>query len=337
MGGVKMKKLINQADLVVEEMLSGMLLAHPDRLRRIENTNVLVRKEAPVNGKVAIISGGGSGHEPAHAGFIGKGMLDAAVSGQMFTSPTPDQIYEAVKATDSGQGVFMIVKNYTGDVMNFDMAKEMASMENIKCELVIVNDDVAVEDSSFTTGRRGVAGTILVEKILGAMAEDGKSLDEIKSYADELIKNVKSMGMAIKACTVPASGSESFHLEDDEMEIGIGIHGEPGVRKEQIKPAKEIVKELLEKVLEELDLSGDAEIALMINGMGATPLQELYLLNNNAREILSEKNIKVYKTYVGNYMTSIDMAGFSITALKLDDISKKYLNAPANAIAFKEV
>ena len=332
-----MKKLINNPDNVVEEMVQGMLFAHPERLKRVENTNVLVRKDAPVKGKVAIISGGGSGHEPAHAGFVGPGMLDAAVAGQMFTSPTPDQIFEAVKATNSGQGVFMIVKNYTGDVMNFDMAKEMAAMEGIDCELVIVNDDVAVEDSSFTTGRRGVAGTVLVEKVLGAMADDNKSLEEIKNYSDKLVRNVKSMGMAIQACTVPSSGKESFHLEDDEMEIGIGIHGEPGIRKEALKPAKEIVEELLEKILPELELKENDEIALMVNGMGATPEQELYLLNNNVHEILKEKGINVYRTYVGNYMTSIDMAGFSLTALKLDEASKKYLDAPANAIAFREV
>ena len=332
-----MKKLINNPDCVVEQMIQGMLYAYPERIKRVENTNVLARKDAPVKGKVAIISGGGSGHEPAHAGFIGPGMLDAAVAGQMFTSPTPDQILEAVKATNSGEGVFMIVKNYTGDVMNFDMAKEMAAMDGIDCEMVIVNDDVAVEDSSFTTGRRGVAGTILVEKILGAMADDHKSLKEIKEYADKLIKNVKSMGMAIKACTVPSSGTESFHLEDNEMEIGIGIHGEPGIRKEALKPAKEIVAELLEKVLPELELKGNDEIAFMVNGMGATPEQELYLLNMNAHDILTEKNVNVYRTYVGNFMTSIDMAGFSLTALKLDETSKKYLNAPSNAIAFREV
>lgn len=331
-----MKKLINVADNVVEEMIEGMVMAHPDRIKRVEGTNVLIRKDAPVD-KVAVISGGGSGHEPAHAGFIGRGMLDGAVPGQMFTSPTPDQVLECIKATDSGKGVFMIVKNYTGDVMNFDMAAEMAGMEEIKVESVVVNDDVAVENSSFTTGRRGVAGTIFVEKILGAMAEDGKSLEEIKAYADKLIPQIKSMGMAIKACTVPSSGEESFHLEDDEMEIGIGIHGEPGIRKETLKPVKGIVEELMDKILAELDLSDGSEIALMVNGMGGTPLQELYVIAHDAHVYLKDKGISTYKTYVGNYMTSIDMAGFSLSVIKLDETSKKYLDAPADAIAWREV
>ena len=331
-----MKKLINVADNVVEEMIEGMVMAHPDRIKRVEGTNVLVRKDAPVD-KVAVISGGGSGHEPAHAGFIGRGMLDGAVPGQMFTSPTPDQVLECIKATDSGKGVFMIVKNYTGDVMNFDMAAEMAGMEEIKVESVVVNDDVAVENSSFTTGRRGVAGTIFVEKILGAMAEDGKSLEEIKAYADKLIPQIKSMGMAIKACTVPSSGEESFHLEDDEMEIGIGIHGEPGIRKEALKPVKGIVEELMDKILAELDLSDGSEIALMVNGMGGTPLQELYVIAHDAHVYLKDKGISTYKTYVGNYMTSIDMAGFSLSVIKLDETSRKYLDAPADAIAWREV
>lgn len=331
-----MKKLINLADNVVEEMIEGMVMAHPDRIKRVEGTNVLVRKDAPVD-KVAVISGGGSGHEPAHAGFIGRGMLDGAVPGQMFTSPTPDQVLECIKATDSGKGVFMIVKNYTGDVMNFDMAAEMAGMEEIKVESVVVNDDVAVENSSFTTGRRGVAGTIFVEKILGAMAEEGKSLEEIKAYADKLIPQIKSMGMAIKACTVPSSGEESFHLEDDEMEIGIGIHGEPGIRKEALKPVKGIVEELMDKILAELDLSDGSEIALMINGMGGTPLQELYVIAHDAHVYLKDKGIATHKTYVGDYMTSIDMAGFSLSVIKLDETSKKYLDAPADAIAWREV
>lgn len=331
-----MKKLINVADNVVEEMIEGMVMAHPDRIKRVEGTNVLIRKDAPVD-KVAVISGGGSGHEPAHAGFIGRGMLDGAVPGQMFTSPTPDQVLECIKATDSGKGVFMIVKNYTGDVMNFDMAAEMAGMEEIKVTSVVVNDDVAVENSSFTTGRRGVAGTIFVEKILGAMAEDGKSLEEIKAYADKLIPQIKSMGMAIKACTVPSSGEESFHLEDDEMEIGIGIHGEPGIRKEALKPVKGIVEELMDKILAELDLSDGSEIALMVNGMGGTPLQELYVIAHDAHVYLKDKGISTYKTYVGNYMTSIDMAGFSLSVIKLDETSRKYLDAPADAIAWREV
>lgn len=331
-----MKKLINLADNVVEEMIEGMVMAHPDRIKRVEGTNVLVRKDAPVD-KVAVISGGGSGHEPAHAGFIGRGMLDGAVPGQMFTSPTPDQVLECIKATDSGKGVFMIVKNYTGDVMNFDMAAEMAGMEEIKVESVVVNDDVAVENSSFTTGRRGVAGTIFLEKILGAMAEEGKSLEEIKAYADKLIPQIKSMGMAIKACTVPSSGEESFHLEDDEMEIGIGIHGEPGIRKEALKPVKGIVEELMDKILAELDLSDGSEIALMVNGMGGTPLQELYVIAHDAHVYLKDKGIATHKTYVGDYMTSIDMAGFSLSVIKLDETSKKYLDAPADAIAWREV
>lgn len=330
-----MKKLINDPQNVVDEMLNGLVKAFEDKLQRVEGFEIISRKNPKDKGKVGIISGGGSGHEPAHAGYVGYGMLDCAVCGEVFTSPTPDQVFKAVQVADRGAGVFMVIKNYTGDVMNFEMAKDMAEAEGIEVDYIVVDDDVAVEDSTYTTGRRGIAGTIFVHKILGGMAEDGKSLEEIKKQAEYLIENIKSMGMAIKACTVPAAGKESFTLQEDEMEIGIGIHGEPGIRKEKIKSANEISKELLEKILSEInDKSG--EFALMVNGMGATPEMELMVINNYVADLLKEKNIKIFKTYLGNYMTSIDMAGFSLTLIKLDETSKKYLQFKADTVKIKE-
>ena len=285
-------------------------------------------------GKVALISGGGSGHEPAHGGYVGEGMLDAAVSGAVFTSPTPDQIYEGIKAVATDQGVLMVIKNYTGDVMNFEMAGEMAQMEGIKVAQVVVNDDVAVKDSLYTVGRRGVAGTVFVHKIAGAKAETGASLEEVQAVAQKVIDNVRTMGMAIRPCTVPAAGQPGFELNDDEMEVGIGIHGEPGTHREPLKKADEIVDLLLEKILADLDYSGK-EVAVMINGSGATPLMELFIVNNRVSDVLAEKGVKVYKTLVGEYMTSIEMEGFSISLLRLDDELKELLDAKADTPAFK--
>lgn len=332
-----MKKLINNPESVVKEMIEGLLAAHPNYLRKLENINVIVRKDAPVEGKVGLVSGGGSGHEPAHAGYVGYGMLDAACPGEVFTSPTPDQIYEAIKAVNGGKGVLLIIKNYTGDVMNFEMARDMAQAEGIEVDQVIVNDDVAVENSTWTQGRRGIAGTVFVHKIAGAKAQEGASLKEVKRVAEKVIANVRSMGMALTPCTVPAAGKPSFTLQEDEMEIGIGIHGEPGTHREKIKPVDEIVEHLMDKIINDLPYKSGDEVAVMINGMGGTPLMELYIANRKVAEILKEKDIKVYKTYVGEFMTSLEMSGFSITLLKLDDELKALLDAKADTPAFKQL
>ena len=328
-----MKKIINGVEQVENDMILGMTKAYPQYLRKLDCGNVVVRSQKK-EGKVALISGGGSGHEPAHGGYVGEGMLDAAVAGAVFTSPTPDQIYEGIKAVATDQGVLMVIKNYTGDVMNLEMAGEMAQMEGINVKQVVVNDDVAVKDSLYTVGRRGVAGTIFVHKIAGAKAEAGASLDEVQAVAQKVIDNVRTMGMAIQPCTVPAAGQPGFELSDEEMEVGIGIHGEPGTHRESLKQADEIVDLLLEKILADIDYSG-REVAVMINGAGATPLMELFIINNHVADVLQSKGVKVYKTFVGNYMTSIEMAGFSISLLRLDDELKELLDAKADTPAFK--
>lgn len=328
-----MKKIMNGADQVENEMILGMAKAYPQYVRKLDGQNVVVRS-CKKEGKVALISGGGSGHEPAHGGYVGEGMLDAAVAGAVFTSPSPEPILEGIKAIATDRGVLMIVKNYTGDVMNFEMAGEMAEMEGIAVKQVVVNDDVAVKDSLYTVGRRGVAGTVLVHKIAGAKAETGASLDEVQAAAQKAIDNVRTMGMAITPCTVPAAGKPGFELSDDEMEVGIGIHGEPGTHREALRPADEIVDMLMEKILADLDYTGH-EAAVLINGAGATPLMELFIINNHVADILAGKGIPVYKTFVGNYMTSIEMAGFSISLLRLDDELKGLLDAKADTPAFK--
>ena len=330
-----MKKIINAVDLVEEQMVEGLRKAYPQYVRRLDGTTVLVRAEKK-EGKVALISGGGSGHEPAHAGYVGKGMLDGAVAGAVFTSPTPDQVYEAIQAVATDAGVLLIIKNYTGDVMNFEMAADMARDEGIKVDQVVVNDDVAVEDSLYTAGRRGVAGTVFVHKITGAKAETGASLEEVKAVAEKVIANVRTMSMAIRPCTVPAAGKPGFELGDDEMEIGIGIHGEPGTHREPLRPADEIVDMMLDRILADIDYSG-REVAVMINGCGATPLMELFIVNNRVHDVLEQKGIKVYKSLVGEYMTSLEMEGFSISLLRLDDELKELLDAPADTPAFKEI
>ncbi|WP_060679413.1 dihydroxyacetone kinase subunit DhaK [Virgibacillus halodenitrificans] len=329
-----MKKIINDPEHAVQDMIKGLVAAYPQQLKQIKGTNVIIRKEAPVANKVGLVSGGGSGHEPAHAGYIGNGMLDAAVVGEVFTSPTPDQVLEAIKAVDSGAGVLLIIKNYTGDVMNFEMAAEMAEAEGIQVDKVIVNDDVAVENSTATTGRRGIAGTVLVHKIAGAMAEQGASLKEVKDIAEKVIAGVRSMGVATAACTVPAAGKQSFELAEDEMEIGIGIHGEPGIERKKLTSAAEIAQELTDKVLADLDFK-DSEVAVMINGLGSTPEMELYIVNQTVQEILAEHEIKVSHTFVGEYMTALEMAGCSVTLLKVDKELKALLDAHSTALAFK--
>jgi dihydroxyacetone kinase-like protein len=328
-----MKKLINKVENVEIEMIQGIAKAHPDILEQLPGHTILVRKNKKTD-KVALISGGGSGHEPAHGGFVGYGMLDAAVAGAVFTSPTPDQVKAAIDAVGTPAGVLLVIKNYTGDVMNFEMAGELAEMDGIPVKSVIMNDDVAVKDSLYTTGRRGVAGTIFIHKIAGAKAEEGASLEEVARVAEKVIANTRTMGMSLTACTVPAAGKPGFEIADDEVEIGMGIHGEPGTHREKLRTADEIVDTLLEKILADIDYQGH-EVALMINGCGGTPLMELYIVNNHVHDVLESKDIHIYKTFVGNYMTSLEMAGFAISILRLDDETKALLDAPANTPAFK--
>lgn len=330
-----MKKIINKPEDVVNEMLEGLVKSGKEYIKRLEGYNVIVRAEK--DDKVALVSGGGSGHEPSHAGYVGYGMLDAAVAGEVFTSPTPDQILEAIKAVDSKKGVLLIIKNYSGDIMNFDMAAEMAEMEGIKVQKVVVNDDVAVENSTYTTGRRGVAGTVFVHKIAGAAAQSGMEISKVKEIANRVIANVRTMGMSLGPCTVPALGKPSFSLEENEIEMGLGIHGEPGTHKEELRSADELSEYMVGKILEDIEIPKDEEVAVMINGLGATPLMELYIVNRKVNELLASKGIIIDKTYVGNYMTSIEMPGFSITILKLDNELKSLLKSKANTLAFKEI
>ena len=329
-----MKKVINAPQNVVAEMIQGMTLAFPNHVRKIDTADVIVRTDAK-KGKVALISGGGSGHEPSHAGFVGYGMLDAGVCGAVFTSPTPDAVFEAIKAVKTDAGVLLIIKNYTGDVMKFEMAMEMAEAEGIKVDKVVIDDDVAVQNSTYTVGRRGIAGTVLVHKIAGAKAETGASLAEVKATAEKVIANVRSMGMALTPCIIPEAGKPGFTLGDNEMEVGLGIHGEPGVKREEIKPADEIVEELTGKILADMPLASGEEVALLINGLGSTPLMELFIVNKKVNEIITGKGIKIYKTCVGEYMTAIEMAGFSISVLKLDAELKELLDAKADTPAYK--
>ena len=328
-----MKKLIYKVENVEIEMIQGIAKAHPDILEQLPGHTILVRKNKKTD-KVALISGGGSGHEPAHGGFVGYGMLDAAVAGAVFTSPTPDQVKAAIDAVGTPAGVLLVIKNYTGDVMNFEMAGELAEMDGIPVKSVVMNDDVAVKDSLYTTGRRGVAGTIFIHKIAGAKAEEGASLEEVARVAEKVIANTRTMGMSLTACTVPAAGKPGFEIADDEVEIGMGIHGEPGTHREKLRTADEIADTLLEKILADIDYQGH-EVALMINGCGGTPLMELYIVNNHVHDVLESKGIHIYKTFVGNYMTSLEMAGFAISILRLDDETKALLDAPANTPAFK--
>lgn len=329
-----MKKIINDPSAVVDEMIKGMVFAYDDLVERLPETNVVHRKHSK-NGKVGLVSGGGSGHEPAHAGFVGQGMLSAAVCGEVFTSPTPDQILEAIKASDEGNGVFMVIKNYSGDIMNFEMAKDLADMEDIPVDFVVVDDDIAVEDSTYTAGKRGIAGTVLVHKILGAAAEDGASLSEIKELADKLVPAIKSIGVALSPATNPEVGKPGFEIGDDEIEFGVGIHGEPGYRREKLQPSKDLAAELVKQLKKEFQWSGDEQYALLINGMGATPLMEQFVFTNDVRELLAAEGITLVFKKVGDYMTSIDMAGVSITLLKLEDEKwVDYLTAPVNTISW---
>ncbi len=330
-----MKKIINRPASVVDEALDGMAAAHSDLLTLHRNPTFVTRVGGPVAGKVALVSGGGSGHEPMHVGYVGAGMLDAAVPGAMFTSPTPDQILEATKAVDGGVGVLHIVKNYTGDVLNFEMAAELAQAEGLEVAAVVVDDDVAVQDSTWTAGRRGVGGTVLLEKIAGAAAARGDDLASVTAIATRVNASVRSMGMAVRACTVPHAGEPSFNLAEDEMEIGIGIHGEPGRETRKLAPADEIVQILLDAIVDDLPFgSGDATL-LFVNGMGGTPEVELYLAYNSARKYLAAKGIEVRRSLVGNYITALEMQGMSITLLKLDDEFVELWDAPVHTVAIR--
>jgi len=330
-----MKKLINRPEDVVKEELEGIALAHPDLVKVHFDPNYIVRADAPVQGKVGIVSGGGSGHEPLHGGYVGMGMLDAACPGEVFTSPTPDQIYEATKAVNGGAGVLHIVKNYSGDVMNFEMAAEMAQAEGIEVATVITNDDVAVEDSLYTQGRRGVGVTVFVEKIAGAAAEAGLPLDKVADIARRVNENGRSMGMALTSCTVPVAGKPTFELGEDEMEIGIGIHGEPGRTRMKIKPADEIVDMLAEAILSDLPFKSGDRVIAMVNGMGGTPLIELYIVYRRLAQICQAKGITIERNLIGNFITSLEMAGTSITLLRVDDEMLKFWDAPVKTPALR--
>jgi dihydroxyacetone kinase-like protein len=323
-----MKKLINSPENVVLESITGLGAAFSNLIKVHTNPNYITRADAPVKNKVALVSGGGSGHEPMHGGFVGRGMLDAACPGAVFTSPTPDQMFEATKAVDGGKGVLHIVKNYTGDVMNFDMAADLAQAEGIEVDAVVIDDDVAVKDSLYTAGRRGVGTTVLAEKICGAAAESRQSLRDVVALCNKVNANGRSMGMALTSCTVPHVGKRTFDLPEDEMEIGIGIHGEPGRIRTKLKSADEITEMLLTPIIEDLPFKAGHEVLLFVNGMGGTPLLELFVVYRKAHEILTKTGIKVVRSLVGPYITSLEMAGTSITVLKLDDELRKLWDAP---------
>lgn len=329
-----MKKIINKPEGLVIEMCKGLIKAHPE-LDFVEKYKVVKKKDINKD-KVSLISGGGSGHEPAHAGFIGKGMLDAAVCGDVFASPSTIQVYNSILKTESKKGTLLIIKNYSGDCMNFDGAAEMAKEDDdINVDQVYVNDDIAVKDSLYTVGRRGVAGTVFVHKIAGAAAEMGKDLAEVKALANKAIANVRSLGFALTSCTVPAKGTPTFAIGDDEMEFGVGIHGEPGIAREKVATADELADRIVKAIIDDMGLTAGQEIALLVNGFGGTPLMELYLFNNSVSSALEAANIKIYKTIVGNFMTSIDMAGASVSVLKLDDELKALLDFPVDTPALK--
>ncbi len=330
-----MKKLINDPDDVVDEMLEGMVAAHPDRLRRLPDTQVVVRDDGPLDGKVGVVSGGGSGHEPTHAGYIGDGMLDGAAAGDVFSSPTADEFEALIDACDAGEGVLAVIKNYEGDVMNFETAIELAEMEGVDVETVVVDDDVAVEDSLYTSGRRGVCGTILVHKAAGAKAAAGADLDEVRRVAQKVVDNVGTMGMALTSCVTPEKGEPTFDLGEDEIELGIGIHGEPGTERTDVMSADEVTDALTESVLKDLDVDGGEDVLTIVNGMGGTPQMELFVVNRRLQALVDEHGLETWDAWVGDYMTSLDMAGCSITVCVLDDELKQLLGAPADTPGLK--
>lgn len=330
-----MKKLINAPEHVVRDALNGMALAYPEQLRVFYNPDFIVRADAPVRGKVGILSGGGSGHEPLHGGFVGRGMLDAACPGAIFTSPVPDQMLAATRAIDGGAGVLHIVKNYTGDLMNFELAAELAAAGGLQVASVVTNDDVAVKDSTWTAGRRGVGVTVLLEKIVGAAAESGATLEECTKIAEKVNTTGRSMGMALTSCTMPAKGTPTFELGESEIEIGIGIHGEPGRERIQLKPAAEIVDLLATAVLEDLPFVRGDQVLAFVNGMGGTPLIELYIVYKELVRVCGLHGITITRNLIGNYITSLEMAGCSITLLKLDDQLTRLWDAPVHTPALR--
>lgn len=331
-----MKKLINDPHDVVEESVEGFVAAHSDIVASNTDPLYVTRATPKESGKVALVSGGGSGHEPLHAGFVGFGMLDAAVPGAMFTSPTPDPILEATKAVDAGAGVLHIVKNYTGDVLNFETAAELAEMEDITVTSVVINDDVAVEDSLYTAGRRGVAGTMLVEKIAGAAAERGDDLESVTAIAQKVNDNVRSMGVALTACTVPHAGKPSFELDEGEVEIGIGIHGEPGRHRIPMASANEITDQLVDPILKDLDLAEGEKTIVLVNGMGGTPASELYIVYRRVAQRLKDAGVEVSRSLVGSYVTSLEMQGCSVTVLRADDETIELFDAPVCTTAYRK-
>lgn len=325
-----MKKLINDPELVVRESLEGFAAAHPNLVSVHFDPTYVVRADGMPDGKVGILSGGGSGHEPMHNGFVGRGMLDAACPGEVFTSPTPDQMLAATEAVDGGAGVLHLVKNYTGDVMNFEMAAEMGEDEGVEVEAVVIDDDVAVEDSTYTAGRRGVGGTVLIEKICGAAADAGHSLQEVADLARRCNDEVRSMGMALTSCTVPSAGEPTFNLDEEEMEIGIGIHGEPGRDRMPLESADNVVERLMEPILSDIPFKDGDDVLLFVNGMGATPMIELYLCYRKAAEIAEAHGLTVVRNLVGPYITSLEMAGLSITMLRMNDDLITLWDAPVH-------
>ncbi len=330
-----MKKFLNEPTAVVRESLTGLAAAHPDLLRYDAQAQIVVRADAPVQGKVALVSGGGSGHEPLHGGFVGRGMLDAACPGEVFTSPVPDQMLAATQAVDGGAGVVHIVKNYTGDVMNFKLAAEDAADEGITVESVLVDDDVAVEDSLYTAGRRGVGATVLVEKLAGAAAERGDDVAGVAGVARRVNAQARSFGVALSSCTPPAAGKPIFDLPEGEIELGIGIHGEPGRRREAIRSAREIVEVMLEAILSDLRPAEGARVLPFVNGMGGTPLMELYLLYGEVDRQLRDAGLEPVRNLVGSYITSLEMSGASVTVLELDDELVSLWDAPVHTPALR--
>jgi len=329
-----MKKFINDPNKVVDEMLEGFLAAHHDMVEKLPTSRVVVRRGAPFKDKVGLVTGGGSGHKPAFIGYVGDGLVDAVAVGDIFSSPSAGQIYNAIKAVDSGKGVLCMLGNYSGDVMNFDMAAEMAREDGIKVEQVIVNDDVGSSPKDKMENRRGVVGEVILWKIAGAKAKEGASLEELKKTAEKAIFNTRSMGVAHSPCTVPTAGEPTFSLGENEMEIGVGHHGEPGVKRMPMKSADETTLMLMEKILEDLPFTSGDEVVVNINGLGATPLLELYIIYRKVYRILKDTNIKVHRAYIGEYFTSLEMGGFSITLTKLDDELKRLIDAPARSPLF---
>jgi phosphoenolpyruvate---glycerone phosphotransferase subunit DhaK len=329
------KKFINAPEDVVKESLAGLAAAHPDLVRVDFENQVVLRKDAPVAGKVGLVSGGGSGHEPLHGGFVGRGMLDAACPGEVFTSPVPDQMLAATKSVDGGAGVVHIVKNYTGDVLNFKLAAELAEDEGINVESVLTNDDVAVEDSLWTAGRRGVGVTVILEKIAGAKAESGAPVGEVAAVARRVNDRGRSFGVALTSCVTPAAGAPTFDIGPDEIEFGVGIHGEPGRRREKLKPAADVVAEMTEAIVSDLTPAADAKLLAFVNGLGGTPLIELYVVYNELAKQLADRGLTISRNLVGNYITSLEMAGVSITLVELDDELTSLWDAPVHTPALR--